>query len=188
MVIADVTGKGVPAALFMALGHTLIRSSASTVQSPSAALVQANRLILEHSRSDLFLTAFYAVMDTRTGHVVHANAGHPRPLWWQAATGRLQSLGGRGIALGVLGEIELEECESDVAPGDLLVFYTDGVTEAMDADKQQFGLERLQTAVTASPAASAKQVLEKVVGSVQAFVGDVPQSDDLTLFVVRRCP
>ncbi|MBE9471113.1 MAG: SpoIIE family protein phosphatase [Chloroflexi bacterium] len=188
IVIADVADKGVPAALMMALSRTIIRTIALGGRSPSPALMRANELILNDSQSSLFVTAFYATLDTHSGRLTYANAGHNRPLWLQVRSGEIQEVTARGIALGVLESIELEEREIDVAPGDLLVFYTDGVTEAMNTSGQQFDGERLRAAVTANPDASAQQILSAVVDAVRAFTGDTPQSDDLTLFVAKRCP
>ncbi|MFC2029444.1 SpoIIE family protein phosphatase [Chloroflexota bacterium] len=188
LVIADVTGKGVPAALFMAHSRTVIRATARDGRSPSAALSRANSLIVEEGQGELFLTAFYATLDPHSGRLVYANAGHNRPLWLQAGADQLQELDARGIIMGAFGEIELEEREIDVGHGDLLVFYTDGVTEAMNARHEMFGEERLWAAVAEQSGASADQILGSIVDRVRAFCGDVPQSDDLTLFVVRRCP
>ncbi len=188
IVIADVADKGVPAALMMALSRTIIRTKALGGRSPSSALMRANESILNDSRSDLFVTAFYATLDTHSGRLTYANAGHNRPLWLQIRSGEIQEVTAPGIALGVLEDIELEEREIDVAPGDLLVFYTDGVTEAMNTGGQQFDGERLRAAVAANPDASAQQILSAVVDAVRAFTGDAPQSDDLTLFVAKRCP
>jgi sigma-B regulation protein RsbU (phosphoserine phosphatase) len=188
IVIADVAGKGVPAALFMALSRTIIRASALNGRGPAAALVRANELILEDSRSDLFLTAFYAVLDTHTGRLVYANAGHNPPLWLHTTTRNLQELTARGIVLGALEEIELEEREIEVEPGDLLVFYTDGATEAMDANRQPFGEERLQAAIATKADASPEEVLGTVVDRVRAFTGDIPAADDMTFCAIRRCP
>jgi len=188
LVIADVMGKGVPAALVMAVSRTVIRTMALSEQSPSAVLTGANPIILKDSHSDLFLTAFYATLDTGSGRLVYANAGHNRPLWQQAATGQIQELAAHGIALGVLAGIDLEERTIDVAPGDLLVFYTDGVTEAMDAGHQLFGRERLHAAVESCAGTSAQQALESIVHVMGEFTGDIEQSDDITILVVRRCP
>jgi serine phosphatase RsbU (regulator of sigma subunit) len=188
MVIADVSDKGVPAALFMALSRTVIRNTALGGRSPSATLIRANELILNDSWAEMFLSAFYATLDTRSGRLVYANAGHNRPLWLRVATGECQQLAARGIILGMLEEIELEERQVELAPGDLVVFYTDGVTEAMDADEQMFGEARLQKVLAANARAGAQQVLQTVVEAIRAFTGDTPQSDDLTLFVVKCCP
>jgi sigma-B regulation protein RsbU (phosphoserine phosphatase) len=186
LLIADVMGKGVPAALFMAVSRTVIRTTALDGHSPAATLMQANELILEDSHSELFLTAFYGVLDTRSGRMVYANAGHNRPLWLQAATGKFEELAARGIVLGAMQGIELEECEIEVAPGDLLVFYTDGVTEAMDARHEVFDVERLRASVATTSHASTQQILGAVVDAVHAYTGDVPQSDDMALVAVKR--
>ena len=188
MLIADVAGKGVPAALFMARGCTTIRTTALVGNGPGTALTQANSLIFRDRQSQLFLTALYAVLDTGNGRLVYANAGHNPPLWLRAATGDMQTLRAPGIVLGIFADIELEEREIQVAPGDLLVFYTDGVTEAMNASRDLFGEERLQAAVAANAGASAQEVLDAILDAVREFTGDVEQSDDITLFVVRRSP
>jgi sigma-B regulation protein RsbU (phosphoserine phosphatase) len=186
MLIADVAGKGVPAALFMARGCTTIRTTALVGNGPGTALTQANKLIFRDRQSQLFLTALYAVLDTENGRLVYANAGHNPPLWLQAATGDIQTLQAPGIVLGIFGDIELEEREIQVAPGDLLVFYTDGVTEAMNASSDLFGEERLRASVAANAGASAQEILDAILVAVREFTGDVEQSDDLTLFVIRR--
>ena len=186
LVIADVADKGVPAALFMALSRTMIRTSALGGRSPVAALLCANQLILQDSRPDLFLTAFYAELDAQSGRLIYANAGHHRPLWWQTTTHEIHELAAHGIVLGALETIDLEERTIAVMPGDLVLFYTDGVTDAMDGAGEMFGAERLQDVVAAHATASAQQVLSAVVQAVGEFSGAAPQSDDLTLFVVKR--
>jgi serine phosphatase RsbU (regulator of sigma subunit) len=190
LVIADVTDKGVPAALFMAFSRTILRTEAMSGRNrnPAATLRRANRSIVRDIQSDsrLFLSAFYATLDTISGRLAYANGGHNWPLRLRSATGELQPLATRGIVLGVFSDIELEEREIEVAPGDLLVFYTDGVTEARGADGQMFNEERLCAVVASNPEASAQQVLQAVAKAVGSFVGDTPQSDDLTLFVIKR--
>ena len=186
LVIADVTDKGVPAALMMAVSRTIVRATAASGRRPAAALKLANTLMLKDSWSDLFVTAFYAVLEPHSGRLTYANAGHNRPLWVQSGTGQVHELAAHGIALGVQKAIKLEEREIDVVPGDTLVFYTDGVTDAMDSAGQLFDVERLRAAVVASPPVSAQQVLSAVVDAIGTFTGGAPQSDDLTLLVVRR--
>jgi sigma-B regulation protein RsbU (phosphoserine phosphatase) len=187
LVIADVAGKGVPAALFMALSRTAIRIAAQTDPSPAAALARANELIMQDSYADLFVTACYAVLDTAGGRLIFANAGHNRPLWLRAATGEFEELAARGIVLGFFAGIDLEECQIDVAPGDLLILYTDGVTEAMDAAHQLFGQERLRAAVAARDQDCAQEIVQAIVEAVITFTGNIPQSDDCTVLVVKRC-
>ena len=186
VVVADVAGKGVPAALLMALSRTVIHARALGGERPSVVLAQANDLIRSDSDSTLFLTAFYATLDAESGRMVYARAGHNPPLWVRADGGDVQELEAQGTVLGVFDEIELEEQAIDVAPGDLLVFYTDGVTEAMDEQHQLFGERRLKALVAANHGASAGQVLQSVVDAVRQHAGHVAQSDDLTLLVVKR--
>lgn len=187
MVIADVADKGVPAALLMALSRSIIRTKAMTPGlNPAVVLERSNQLIMKDSRSKLFLTAFYAQLDTTTGRLRYSIAGHNRPLWLHGATGMVQELGGRGIVLGIFEHIDLDEYEITIALGDLVVFYTDGVTEAMDAEHQLFGEERLEAVITAHPEANAQQLLDAIVAAVHTFTDHAPQSDDLTLFVVKR--
>jgi serine phosphatase RsbU (regulator of sigma subunit) len=190
LIIADVTDKGVPAALFMAFSRTIIRTECMVrgKRNPAAALKRANRSIIRDIQSDsrLFLSAFYATLDTQTGRLVYSNGGHNWPLRLRAADGEVQWLAARGLMLGIFENIELEEEEIEVAPGDLLIFYTDGVTEARSGDGQLFDAERLRAVAEANRGASAQGMLQAVVEAVEAFVGNAQPSDDLTLFVIRR--
>ncbi len=187
MVIADVSDKGVPAAMFMAASRTIIRTIAVTVNGPAQALMRANNLIAQDSQTTgQFVTVFYGTLEPHSGRLVYANAGHNRPLWWVAATEQMHELAAKGIALGVMEEIELEECATDVRLGDVLVFYTDGVTEAMNVDGEEFGEARLQQTLATHIEGSAQEILEAVVAAVDDFVGGAPPSDDLTMFVVNR--
>lgn len=188
IIIADVADKGVPSALFMALCRTVIRTTALTGRSPASALMRASDLIVQDSQSDLFLSAFYAKVDTDTGRVIFCNAGHNPALWFRAAEGGSQELTTPGIIMGAFHKIELEEQRVDVAVGDLLVFYTDGVTEAINPAEEEFGRHRLQRVLKAQADASAQQILESVVEAVDAFAEDAPPFDDLTLVVLKRSP
>ncbi|UCC64321.1 MAG: GAF domain-containing protein [Anaerolineae bacterium] len=185
LIIADVADKGIPAALFMALSRTLLRTTALTGREPARALERANELILSDARSDLFVTVFYAVIDTATGRMLFSSAGHNPPLLVRA-DGQVESLRCRGIALGVLEEIELQGKETHLAPGDMLVLYTDGVTEAINADDEEFGIRRLTEIVAARRQKAAAEVLADVDGAVTDFVAGQPQFDDLTMVVARR--
>jgi serine phosphatase RsbU (regulator of sigma subunit) len=186
LLIADVTGKGVPAALFMAFSRAIIRTEATTNRDPATVLRRANRSIVRDNRSRLLLSALYCTLDIHTGQLVYANAGHNWPLWLRTARGECQELTARGIVLGAFDDIPLEERQIVVAPGDLLVFYTDGVTEAMNGADKMFGQERLQTIVTANAEGSAEQVCQAVLQALENFTEDTPPSDDITLLVVKR--
>ena len=186
LVIADVADKGVPAALFMALSRTIIRTTALSGRGPASALLRANGLILNDSASDLFLSAVYAALEVETGRLVYANAGHNRPLWYRAATGYIDELPARGTILGVIDEIRMEERRLDVAPGDVLVFYTDGITEAVNAEGEFYDEERLRRTLAAHSHESAQQILDAIIGALESFIGDTEPADDITCVVVKR--
>ena len=185
LVIADVADKGIPAALFMALSRTLVRVSALTDRGPAQALERTNELILSDVHSDLFVTVFYVIIDPSTGQVRYSSAGHNPPLLVRA-DGQVETLHCRGIALGVLDEIHLREKETHLDPGDVLVLYTDGVTEAINAAEEEFDVERLTSVATASRHEPASEILVNVDRAVTAFVDGQPQFDDLTMVVAKR--
>jgi sigma-B regulation protein RsbU (phosphoserine phosphatase) len=186
VVIADVADKGVPAAIFMALSRTMIRTTALSGVSPSAALTRANTLIMKDSQSDLFLTAWYVILDPATGDVVFANGGHNRPLLLRAATGEFEELRAKGIIIGLFPDIALEDGSVRIAPGDSLIMYTDGVTEAMTLQSEQFGVARLREVIFAHREQNAEEMISAITSAVKAFVGDAPRSDDLTIVVIKR--
>ncbi|MGD8626140.1 MAG: SpoIIE family protein phosphatase [Anaerolineae bacterium] len=187
-IIADVTGKGVPAALFMARSSAIIRSTCLQGSSPAAALMQANDLILQDRPLELFLTALYAVLEVESGRLTYANGGHVRPLWLRAATGEIRELDAQGVALAAFAGAKIQERQVRLAPGDMLVLYTDGVTEARQAGGQMFGLERLQAVLAANAGRRAGEIQEAIVAAVQAFEDGSPKTDDLTLVIIRRQP
>lgn len=186
VVVADVADKGVPAALFMALSRTIMRTTALSGRGPGSALLRANELILKDSQSDLFLSAVYAAIEVDTGRMIYVNAGHNRPLWYRVATGTVHELAARGVVLGVLEEIKLEEQRVDLAPGDVLVFYTDGLTEALSAAGEEFGKERLMAVVAAHAAGSATDIQAAIMAAYTAFTGGAEVVDDVTCVVVKR--
>ena len=189
LVVADVADKGVPAALFMALSRTTIRNVAIGDRTPAAALEKANEMILNDSQTDLFLTAFYAALDLDSGRLVYSNAGHNPPLWYRAKSDEIDLLFTGGIALGVLPDILLENVEIKLEAGDALIFYTDGVTEAMNPQLQEFGLQRLREAIPPSAdGCSALEVVESLVAAVNLHCEDARRWDDITLLVIRRLP
>jgi len=184
LLIADVTGKGVPAALFMAFSRTIIRNEAMSGGLPAHVLQCANDLIVRDSRANLFLTAFYAILNIETGELIYADGGHDWPLW--VHDGECTELATQSSLLGMFPSIKLEERAISFAPGDALVMFTDGVTEARSASGEFFGDERLQKIVRAHADASAEQIASAIASAVSEFVGDSPQSDDVTLVVVKR--
>ncbi len=184
--IGDVSGKGVPAALFMAMSRTMIRSTVLSGLSPSQALIRANELIQKDSQADLFLSVVCVSLDTKTGRFTYANAGHNRPILLQANTGSTTELKARGIIMGEFEAIELEEDELELLPGDALVCYTDGVTDAINAQQESFSEERLLKIISSHYEVTAEEMLAAILDDIQRFTGDTDQIDDMTLIIVRR--
>jgi sigma-B regulation protein RsbU (phosphoserine phosphatase) len=186
IVIADVTGKGVPAALFMAMSRTLVRAEIAHGYMPATILKHTNRFIVKDAHARLFLSMFCASLDIATGCVTFANGGHEWPLWRQAKTGLVEYLKASGFLLGVLPDIDPVESQIAVEPGDFLVFYTDGLTETRNEAGEMFGEERLQWLVHEATAVSAPAMLTIITTAVADFAVDTPPSDDFTLVVVKR--
>ncbi len=184
--IADVADKGVPAALFMALSRTLVRATSMSGRTPADALRRTNTLILSDARSNLFVTVFYGLLHPRSGSFAYANAGHNPPLWLSARTGEVQPLLIHGMALGVMPDAPQIEQSLTLERGDVLVLYTDGVTEAFNTAEEEFGVERLEQVVRAHAHSSANEMVHAIQAAVDEFAGDVPPFDDFTLVVLKR--
>jgi len=183
--IADVSGKGVPAALFMALSRTLVRASASENPDPAGSILEANRYICMDSKTSMFVTLFYGILDTRKAIFTYVNAGHNPPLLFRAGSSGAELLRGKGIALGILDDIELELTELRLNLGDTVVFYTDGVTEATNERDEEYGMERLKEIIPKLLDLAAREMIDAIVKDVAAFAGDRPQFDDITLVVLK---
>lgn len=188
VVIADVADKGVPAALYMALSRTVIRTSALGGRRPAAVLTRANSIIREDSKSDMFLTACYATFDLSSGRMVLANAGHNRPFLWRGSDNTATEIKTRGILLGTFEEITLEERETLLDLGDAILLYSDGVTDATNGQGQTFGEERLHAVITRCTNRGAHDLIEEVLAAIDEFTGGAAQYDDMTLVAVRRQP
>jgi phosphoserine phosphatase RsbU/P len=188
LVIGDVSGKGFPAALFMALSRTCVRANAMGDATASGAILKANRIISQDSSSSMFITLFYAVLDLKQKKLHYVNAGHNPPLVLNGKGGGIKLLVAKGIALGVMEDIELEEVELDLAPNDIVVFYTDGVTEAINSKKEQFSESRLANLIKHNNNLSAKDLVDKIKSEIMEFTRGEPQFDDLTLFALKVLP
>jgi sigma-B regulation protein RsbU (phosphoserine phosphatase) len=186
IVIADVTDKGVPAALFMALSRTLIRATASDGRMPATVLDQANRLILADARSGLFVTCFYAILDLASGVMSFADGGHNYPLHYRTATATVEQLQAQGIVLGIVPEPRFEQHAAVIDAGDVVCFYTDGVTEAMNARRQLFGEERLAEVLRRCHHLDPEEIIGRIIDAVTSFAAGAPQADDITLVVLKR--
>ncbi|WP_048068577.1 SpoIIE family protein phosphatase [Methanoregula boonei] len=185
LVIADVSGKGVPAALFMALSRTLIRASTLANADPAVAIGHANQLICEDSKTDMFVTLFYAILDSRAMTLDYVNAGHNPPLLLKGTSSDVVLLKARGIALGLTDEMDLQSARMDLRPGDVLVLYTDGVTEAINDHEEEFGEQRLLSVIMENRTLPAAELLEKILNAISTFAGNRPQHDDITLLILH---
>jgi phosphoserine phosphatase RsbU/P len=184
-VIGDVSGKGVSAALYMALCRTLLHASGGAQASPAAAVRQANRLIYEDGRSSMFITVFYAVLDPRLMTLSYVNAGHNPPLLVRGDPPVATLLEGKGIALGVVEDVDMPDVSLAVEPGDLIVLYTDGVTEAFNERDEYFGEERLVASISRNRTRPVQEIMDALLEEIRGFCGTAPQSDDITLVVIR---
>jgi sigma-B regulation protein RsbU (phosphoserine phosphatase) len=190
LVVADVAGKGAGAALLMALTCSLIRIyAAESGDQPELALAACNGRILADTRSQLFVTVFYGVLDPGRGTLTYCNAGHNLPyLLRPAGEGdsgpKVQPLLTTGPAIGLFEEAVWEQSTIPLAPGHALLIYTDGVTEAKDPSGALFGEERLQAEARANAGCSAHEIRDAVAGAVHRFADDAPQSDDIALVVL----
>lgn len=188
LLVADVADKGIGPALYMALSRTLIRTYADTYeQKPERVLAAANHRILAETTNDLFVTVFYAELDLETGMLVYCNAGHNPPFLLSSQNGRTACpLTRTAMPLGILEEVDWQHNMITMMPGDVLVMYTDGVTDAQDELENFFGEERLQQVVRKYMHRSADVIEDKVVSAIYEFVGDAPQFDDITLMLLQR--
>jgi serine phosphatase RsbU (regulator of sigma subunit) len=185
IVVADVSDKGAGAALYMALSRTLLRTYAAEYPSqPELTLAAINARILADTHTDMFVTLFYSILDPRSGTVTYCNAGH-NPPYLLSADG-FQSLRTTGLPLGIVGDTTWEVNTTQIPPGDALVLYTDGVTDAQSQDGAMFGQDRLLSVLRACRGLSAQEMEEAVLSEIHEFVGDAPRFDDLTLMVVAR--
>ena len=184
-VIGDVSGKGVPSALFMAVCRTLIKATAHAVVSPEACLRQVNRVLTSEAVPSMYVTVFYGVLDTRDGHVTYCNAGH-NPPYVLRRDGAVESLAQTGgMVLGLFEHTPYEAGHVVLEPGDGLFTYTDGVTEACNLAGEEFTNSRLQPCLAGCGGLGLDAVIRTVGDEVAAFAGEAPQGDDITMLALR---
>jgi sigma-B regulation protein RsbU (phosphoserine phosphatase) len=185
LVVGDVSGKGVPAALFMAVTRTLLKSTALDGVPPGECLGRVNTLLCLDNDSEMFVTVFYGILDTRTGQLTYSNGGHNPP--YLLRTDRCaERLAGTGdMVLGVLRGGQYHEKTTNLTPGDGLFLYTDGITEAMDATNTLFSDQRLATFLGETNGTSPEQLIRGAIDAVKDHCGAAPQSDDITALAVR---
>jgi sigma-B regulation protein RsbU (phosphoserine phosphatase) len=188
ILVADVTDKGMGAALYMALSRTLVRTYAAEYDTkPELTLSAVNRRILVDTHTDLFVTVFYGILDPISGTLTYCNAGHNPPYLLDGPNRDLvQELVRTGIPLGIFDDVTWQQGTTQIGPGDVLILYTDGVTEAQDRKEIFFGEKRLLETAQANLGRSAQDIQEALIKGVHEFTGDVPQFDDITLMVLVR--
>ncbi len=186
LAVADVSDKGVPAALFMMSSRTLLKGAAIGTDDPGEVLREVNELLDAENEAAMFVTVVYAVYDPETGRLTYANGGHNTPLIVHpdGSSDELPLTG--GIALGVAPGLEYEHDSVTLAPGDTVFLYTDGVTEAMNADSEEFGMDRLRETFATAPPRNAQEANAAVFEAVGNFAGETAQSDDITCMTFHR--
>ena len=185
-VIADVSGKGIPAAIFMAVSRTLIRATGIRGGNPSECLSYSNQLLASESVDCMFVTVFYGIYNISTGEITYCNAGH-NPPYILKPDGSVEVLPmPQDFLLGAIEGVEYHDMQMKLEHGETLVMFTDGVNEAMNSDFQEFGDERLEDSLKKCTGQSCQQLIESVKTDVAAYVGEAEQSDDITLFALKR--
>jgi len=190
VVIADVSGKGVPASLIMAMCRSVIRSQAHNATSPADVLRRVNRLLYPDIKEDMFVSMVFLILEKHSGDVIMARAGHDPPLCFRTRSNEIETLTPRGMALGIdKGDVFDRICDDmtfHMDEGDMLVLYTDGATEALDDDGMEFGLPRLMQSIQSIAKEGADPLVHKISDELTAFIGKQRQYDDITLIAVRK--
>lgn len=184
-VVGDVAGKGVPAALFMAMTTTLFKAQALSLDSTAEIMNRVNAELSRDNVAEMFVTAFAGILDLSDGSVSYSDAGHEAPFIVRA-DGSVERLKKKqGMAMGIFGDVLYQPDSFSLAPGDALVLFTDGVSEATGANDELYTAERIRLALERTRSApSARYIAEGLAESVRAFVGEVPQSDDIAILVI----
>jgi len=190
VVVADVSGKGVAAGLLMAMCRSLLRAVALSDDSPSKVLAAVNRYLFPDIREDMFISLNYGILDPETSRMVFTRAGHDPALVFRKATGLVESLRPKGLALGIdqgdVFERVTEDCVIEMESGDCVLFFTDGVKEAMNANEEEFGMERLSKVFGDSAALGAEIVVKRVQEAVEKYSGEGAQMDDVTIVAIEK--
>ncbi len=187
-VIADVSGKGVPAALFMAVSCTIMKSTALRGGGPGEVLEKVNQVLSQENESSMFVTLFYGIIDIRRDELTYANAGHNPPYLIGPDNSVSPLEGTGGVALGVVSGLQYAEKSVTLREGDTVFCYTDGVVEAMDPEGQEFSNERLRRVLYESYGLSVEALSKRVIDNVSEFAGTADQFDDITCVVFRYQP
>ncbi len=188
--IADVSGKGIPASLIMAICRSVLRSQAIGNPSPADVLQKVNRQLYPDIKEDMFISMAYLVLDHVRGGVTLARAGHDAPLLYQQKSQNVTPLKTPGMVVGIDSGDVFDRLTTDVAVplerNDCILLYTDGITEALDNEGNEFGLERTIGSVQSSAKEGAQAVVTRLIDDLRNFVGSTPQNDDITMIAIRK--
>ena len=185
LLVADVSGKGVPAALFMALSRIVVRVNAQWHRDPAQAIADANTIITQDSKSGMFVTLFFGTLREKDRTLTYVNAGHNPPMVFRSLDETIEELLLTGIVLGAAENQEYTSRTIPIGPDDLVVMYTDGVTESINSREELFGEDRLREIIRNNARLTAREILDRILSAVQEFAGDMPQFDDITLLVIK---
>ena len=188
--IADVSGKGVPASLIMAICRSVLRAEAARNPSPADVLRKVNRQLYPDIKEDMFISMAYLVLDHQHDGVTLARAGHDAPLWYQRQSQKVTPVKSPGMVVGIDSGSVFDRLTVDFAVplerDDCLVLYTDGVTETLNSEGDEFGVDRMMQSVRASANDGAQAIVKRIIEDVREFTGSVPQNDDMTLIIIRK--
>lgn len=184
-VIADVSGKGIPAALFMAVSRTIIRTTGVQKLPSDECMTIANELLSKESLDCMFVTVFYGIIDVESGEINYTNAGHNPPMLLHA-DGAVEELPhSENVVVGIINDYKYKQATVKLAPGDTLFTFTDGITEAFNTIQEEYGEERLKMELKTRADIPAKKLTDEIIQSVRTFAGEEPQSDDITTLTIR---
>jgi phosphoserine phosphatase RsbU/P len=186
ILIADVSDKGIPAALYMMFARTVIRAVAFSGREPATALQRINELILSDSTSDMFVTVHYGLLDLTAHRLTFSSAGHNLALHVPASGSPVSELTTNGLALGIVSDAQFEQKAVDLLPGDIVLFYTDGAIDTLNSQGESFGEQRLTECLCAHRAEPAEAIAEAIDETVRVWAGTEAQYDDFTLIVIKR--
>ncbi|MCP4848879.1 MAG: SpoIIE family protein phosphatase [Verrucomicrobiaceae bacterium] len=191
VVIADVSGKGVPASLITAMCRSVVRANSIDTLSPSRVLSKANVQLFPDIREDMFISLAYIVLKADSPEMQMARAGHDPPLHYHASEQTVTTLQSPGIAIGIdagnVFEKAIQDQKLELLPGDILLLHTDGVNEATNSHGEEFGMDRLYKALVNAAPGGATEVIESIRDAVEKFAGNVTQNDDITLVALEKC-
>ncbi len=188
--IADVSGKGVPASLIMAICRSVLRAEAARNPSPADVLRKVNRQLYPDIKEDMFISMAYLVLDHQHDGVTLARAGHDAPLWYQRQSQTVTPVKSPGMVVGIDSGSVFDRLTVDFAVplerNDCLVLYTDGVTETLNSEGDEYGVDRMMQSVRASANDGAQAIVKRIIEDVREFTGSVPQNDDITVIAIRK--